>query len=123
LQPIATEALKEEPMNDRNRRVIGVLIGCMIVVAVWFAMTSDDQEENERLISWNELPQVVQETIREQAGDHQITEIEEETVDGQVFYEAEWMEDGMEVEILVAADGTLIEREVEEPDDDEDDDD
>ena len=110
-------------MNDRNRRVIGLVIGCMIVVAVWFAMTSDDPNENERPITWNELPQVVQETIREQAGDHQITELEEETVDGQVFYEAEWMEGGMEVEILVAADGELLEREVEEPDDEEEEED
>jgi len=107
-------------MNGRKKGILGLVIGCMIVVVVWFTVVSNDQKENERPIAWNELPPVVQETIREQAGDHQITELEEETVDGQVFYEAEWMEGGMEVEILVAADGELLEREVDEPDDDDD---
>ncbi|MFH1843727.1 MAG: hypothetical protein ABIF77_11035, partial [bacterium] len=44
-----------------------------------------------------------------------------------IFYEAEWLEGEMEVEILVASDGKLLDREVEKADagveDDDDDDD
>lgn len=47
---------------------------------------------------------------------------EEERIGDELFYEAEWLADGMEVEVQVAPDGTLLGREIEEPDDDEDDD-
>lgn len=68
-----------------------------------------------------EVPDVVKKTILEQAGNGTIGEIEMETTDGRTVYEAEVTIDGQEVDILVAPDGTLLGKEIE--DDDEDDDD
>ena len=66
----------------------------------------------EERVSLEDCPQAVQDTILKEANGATITEIEREIENGKTVYEAEWMEDGMEVEITVAEDGTLLEREV-----------
>lgn len=77
----------------------------------------------ERQVKLDELPAPVKATILKEAGDHKLNEIEEVRAGKNVFYEAEWIEEGLEVEIRVAPDGKLLGRVTEEPDDEAEDDD
>jgi len=78
----------------------------------------DDEDEDEEEISLDDVPAAVKATILEEAGDADIEEVVKETEDGQIIYEAEFEVDGKEIEIEVAEDGTLLEKEVEDDDDD-----
>jgi uncharacterized membrane protein YkoI len=75
----------------------------------------DDDDEDEEEVTLDEAPAAVQATILKHAQGGTIEEIERETEDGQVVYEAEVEINGKEYEIEVAADGTLLE--IEEDDD------
>ena len=81
----------------------------------------DDDDDDEEEVTLDEVPAAVKDTILANAQGGTIEEIERETEDGQVVYEAEVEINGKEYEIEVAADGTLLE--IEEDDDDDDDDD
>ena len=78
----------------------------------------DDEDEDEQEVSLNEVPEVVKATILKEADGAEIGEVVKETEDGQIVYEAEFVINGQEVEIEVAADGTLLEKEIENDDDD-----
>ena len=84
-----------------------------------------DDGENEQEVSIDQVPAAVKATILEQAQGATIKEIEIETEHGKTVYEAEVVGDAGELEIKVAADGTLISKAAENHDerDDEDDDD
>jgi uncharacterized membrane protein YkoI len=58
-------------------------------------------------------------TILAEAKGRTIDEIEMETEDGRTIYEAEVIMDGQETDIKVAADGTLLGKEVESEGDDD----
>jgi len=108
-----------------------IILGAVLVVAAavstpfvlgWGPEAA--QPVTERDVTIDQVPPEVAKTIRAEAGDNQITEIEEETKNGVTVYEAEWRTaDGKEVEIKVAADGTLLKKEIEDDDEDEGDDD
>lgn len=83
----------------------------------------EDDDEDEEQVSIDEVPAAVKATILEEAQGGTIKEIERETEDGKTVYEAEVIINGEEVEIEVAADGTLLSKKVEDADDDDDDDD
>jgi len=111
-----------------KKAIIGaVLLGAVVITAPfvlgWVPGDAEpvDDDEQEREVTIDEVPEAVRDTILKEAGDNKIEEIEEETENGVVTYEAEWHEDGKEIEIKVAADGTLLKREVEDDDDDDDD--
>ena len=91
----------------------------MICLICMGALSEYEQDVKEKEIDWEELPPAVQETILAEAGDYPVTELEEISAKGETFYEAEWLEGDNEVEILVAVDGKLLDREI-EPQDDED---
>jgi uncharacterized membrane protein YkoI len=79
-------------------------------------------DSNEEKVQLKDCPDAVQKTIKQEAGEGTIVEIEKETKkDGTVVYEADVkMADGKKIEIKVAADGKLIK--VEGEDDAEDND-
>ena len=92
--------------------------------------------EVEREIAQAELPPAVAAAIAKAAGGAKIEEIEREEIravvrDGKVVkldkpkivYEAEFRKAGREVEVEVAADGTILKTESEDDDDNDDDDD
>ena len=80
-------------------------------------------KKTEKDIAFDKLPAAVQATIRKEAGDNKIEEIEEVSRDGKVvYYEAEWKTGGKEIEIKVDPNGKLLSKEVEDDDDDDDDD-
>jgi len=62
----------------------------------------------ERSVTLDRVPTAVRKAIRKEAGDYEVKEVEEITAGNVVTYEAEWVVDGDEVEITVAADGNLL---------------
>lgn len=80
----------------------------------------DDEDEDEKEVSLDQVPAAVRATILKEAGKNKVKEIEVQTRAGKTTYEAEWVAEGKEIEIQVAADGKLLGREVEEEEDDDD---
>jgi uncharacterized membrane protein YkoI len=78
----------------------------------------EDDDEDEEEVSLDDVPEAVKATILKEAAGAEIEEVVKETEDGRIVYEAEFEADGKEIEIEVAEDGTLLEREIEEDDDD-----
>lgn len=56
----------------------------------------------------NEVPPVVRETIRREAGGYKIAEIERATLDGRVVYEVDIEREGANRELHIAADGNVL---------------
>jgi hypothetical protein len=83
----------------------------------------DDEDDNEREVSLKDIPKAARDTIVTQAGDNPILEVEEQTRRGGKVYEAEWRENGKEVEVTVSADGKLLGKQVGDDDDEDDDED
>ena len=97
------------------------LIGMCVVIAAPIIM---DDGEDEKEVTIDQVPAAVKATILKEAGKNKITEIEEVSKDGKViYYEAEIKVDGKEIDIMVAPDGKLLGKEIEDDDDEDDDDD
>jgi len=101
--------------------VVGAAVGAPFVLG-WAPGDPVPVDDGERKITIDQVPAAVKATILREAGDNKIEELEVETENGVTTYEAEWHEGGKEIEIKVAADGTLLAREVEDEDNDDDDD-
>jgi len=106
------------------RRYWGLLLlmGLGLIVATTIT-TWAGAEENEQEVTIDQVPAAVKATILKAAEGGTIKEIERETKNGTTVYEAEVILNGKEVEIKVAADGTLLGKEVEDEGDDEEDED
>lgn len=85
--------------------------------------TEDVAEYQETEVTLDQVPTAVRETMLNEAGENVITEVERVTRGDREIFEAEWIENEQEVEIRVAADGTLLSKCFEFVDDDDDDDD
>ena len=109
-------------MKSRHARLAVVLLVAGLAVAI-AAVATQQVVDNEREVSIEEVPADVMTTILAEADGADIGEIEMETEDGQIIYEAEVIIDGQEVDIEVAADGTLLGKEADEDDDDDEADD
>jgi uncharacterized membrane protein YkoI len=59
-------------------------------------------------LSMNELPPVVRETIRREAGGYKVAEIERATLDGRMVYEVDIQREGANRELHIAADGNIL---------------
>jgi uncharacterized membrane protein YkoI len=59
-------------------------------------------------LSLNEVPPVVRETIRREAGGYKVAEIEKATLNDRTVYEVDIERDGKNRELHVAADGTIV---------------
>lgn len=70
----------------------------------------DDEEE----VSLDEVPAAVKATLLKEAKGATIGEIEKGNENGKTVYEAEFKVDGKKVEIKIAEDGTVLEREVDD---------
>jgi hypothetical protein len=74
---------------------------------------------SDREVDLADVPAPVRETILREAGVHKVSEVEEVTTEGSVHYEADWMEDGQEIEIRVDPSGNLLDRGVGSDDENE----
>jgi len=109
-------------MKQKRSTIIGLVAGVGLVLCIG-AIATQQILENETEVSIEQVPEAVKTTLLAEANGGTINEIEMDTEDGQTVYEAEVIIDGVEVEIKVAADGTLLGKETEQDDDDADDED
>ena len=115
-------------MKHKHSTIIGIVAGVALVLCIG-AIATQQVLDKETKVTVDQLPDAVKATLTAEANSGTIQEIEVETEDGQKVYEAEVLIDGVEVDIEIAADGTLLGKETEdddedgEGDDDDDDDD
>ncbi len=102
-------------MSRRLAIALVLLLGFALCFALATAVVADDDEQT---VTLDQCPAAVQKTINEQAQGGTINEIEKETEDGKVTYEAEITKDGKTFDIEVAEDGTLLGTESEDDDSD-----
>ena len=106
----------------KSQAILGGL--ALVVLAAGVAgVSAIVSDEDDQIVSFEDVPAKVLATIQEQAGDNEIIEIEKEMENGEVVYEAEVIIDGKEVDILVSASGEFLGTETDDDDDDDDDDD
>jgi len=82
---------------------------------------AEDAVEIERAIDLDGLPEAARTTIEREAGDHAIQELEEVHSGDRLYYEAEWIDGELEVEIAVSPEGKILNRETEPRDTDDED--
>jgi uncharacterized membrane protein YkoI len=66
----------------------------------------------ERSLTLDQVPAPVSKTILKEAGDYEVKEVEVITAGNVLTYEAEWVADCDEIEITLAADGTVLGRQI-----------
>jgi len=102
---------------------LAVVLGLTAGTLFWaFGPATIIAEEKETKVAVGDLPEAVRATLEKEAPGAAIEEIEMEEEDGKVVYEIEVKIDGKEVDLEIAADGTLLEKEVDDEQDDDGDD-
>lgn len=89
-----------------------MLAGLALVAGFALTVWAGDKE-NEKAVTMDQVPAEVKATILKEAGSAEIKELESKTRDGQTVYEAEWVANGKEMEIAVAADGKVLNKKIE----------
>lgn len=91
-------------------RVIGITIAASLLLSGLAAA-----EDQEKKIKRSELPVAVDETVRAQSQGATIRGFSEEKENGKIFYEAELMVNGHTKDVLIDADGEVVEAEEQVP--------
>jgi len=100
-------------MKRRYIMLAIVLAGAGLAVGIGAAATQQ-LGEDEVAVSIDQVPAAVKAALLAHAEGGTINEIEMETEKGQVVYEAEVVINGKEVDIEVAADGTVLGKEADD---------
>jgi hypothetical protein len=87
---------------------MGLTFFTILGLGLYWNVPSFADEEKEEKVSFDQLPKAVQETIQKETAGGEIEEIEKETKEGTVVYEAEFTKDGKEFELTVAEDGKVL---------------
>ncbi len=98
-----------------NLRHFGILFGLAVLITILLAGTSAPAIGDEVLLS--DCPAAVQKTFQREANGADLEEVEKDTDDGETIYEAGVTIDGKEYEIVVAEDGTLLQKALEDEED------
>lgn len=109
-------------MTGKRRSVI-VLLGCVCLTVCIGAVAQRHVFSGETEVAIEDVPANVLAAIQAQSQGGTIQEIEMESLDGQVVYEADVLINGQEVEIQVSTSGEFIGKEIEDEDEDGEDDD
>mgnify|MGYP007066222146 CR=1 FL=1 len=119
-------SIKEKAMKIQRKSWYGLAI-CVLVTSLAIAVVAmaEDigKEVKETAVTLVDMPQVVQEVILKESQGFKLGELLEVVTDRGVYYEADWIDGVDEVGILLAADGTVIDREREKADADDQEDD
>jgi len=109
-------------MKRRYMTLAVALVGTGLALCIG-AVATRQLAGNESDVSIEQVPPSVRAALLAQAQGGAIKEIEMENENGQAVYEAEVTIDGKEVEVKVAADGTLLGKEADDGDEGDDADD
>lgn len=64
-----------------------------------------------------DVPEAAREAILREAGKHEVLEVDRIVYRGSVFFDAEWIADGHEMEVTVTPEGKVVESDMEEAED------
>lgn len=108
-------------MNWMNRSKVWLLAVVLGVGGSWVALAfekDDDKKEeaNEVVLKFSDCPEAVRKTLTREARGAKIETVDLEAEDGTVLFEADVVIDGKNYEILVAANGTLVAKKLDEED-------
>jgi hypothetical protein len=79
---------------------------------------NDEAKESDEIkIAFNQLPAAVQKMLTKESDGNTIKDADQETKDGKTTYEADVVINGTNYEIVVAADGTLISKKIDDESD------
>ncbi|MCA9758994.1 MAG: hypothetical protein KDA27_24590 [Candidatus Eisenbacteria bacterium] len=81
---------------------------------------SEDAGETERVIALEQVPEAARKVILQESAGYTVVEVDEVTQGDAIYYEAEWIVGGNEVEVAVDAEGKILGREVEPANEDDD---
>lgn len=92
--------------------LLGMGIGLALPLAITHPAWADDHTyKEERKITFEELPEAVQATVRRETQGATIREIEHKVKDGRTYFEVEFRtQDGRKGELKIAPDGQVLER-------------
>ncbi len=90
------------------------------LVLAWPQAVFADEDEQEQIVTLEQLPAAVQATLQRESTGGTLGKIEKETKEGRVIYEADITLDGGKYEVKVTEDGILLKKELEDEDNDED---
>lgn len=99
------------------------LVTLAVALVIPMSVALAEKQGKEEKVRFEDLPAAVQATLKQQAGDGTIQEIEKEQEQGQTVYEAEVLIEDKVWEIEIAADGKLMSKELDDDGDDDGDDD
>jgi hypothetical protein len=106
--------------------VLALTVGVAAATAAWIyearAAESANGDDGEVAVAWDDLPEAVRAALEKARPGLRPVELEKETENGKVSYDAEYKIDGSEIEYELAEDGTVLEIETEDDDDDDDED-
>jgi len=102
-----------------SRWILLVAVFAVLTGSTMAILAGEGKGKDEKKVTIDQVPAAVKAAILKEAGDNKIKEIEEKTKGDQKIYEAAWIADGKEVEIKLSADGTVLEKKVEEADKDD----
>ena len=92
----------------KNRYSIQFLIFCIVIC---FVVNVDGFAKD---ISFDEVPESIQKIALREIGDVPINDVDREKEDGETVYDIEAKDDSIDIELEIAADGTLRERDITE---------
>lgn len=83
-----------------------ITVAAALTLGAW--TTASAEEEKEETLKMSDVPEAVQKTFKEKAGDAEIMRVEKEVENGKTVYEAVIMKKGKKTGIEVSADGTYL---------------
>jgi uncharacterized membrane protein YkoI len=112
------ETLTKEAGENKFKEILEITVGDKTVYeAEWsdkgkdveMVLTSDGKIANvTKQIGIDDVPKAVKETMLKEAGGNTIKDVEVITEGNKTIYEAEWMENGKEIDLKVSPDGKVI---------------
>src|ERR1051325_2642721 len=91
-------------------RILLAAMAMSMFVGGWIAQGQPKKsEERERKVKESEVPAGALAALKKAAGDHPLTQIEEEIEHGHKFYEGQWKGPDGKVEVLVTESGDIVE--------------
>jgi len=102
-------------MKIHGRTNIMILAGLAVSAAFVMVASAAAQEAHEKRIKRSDLPAAVQKTVHDQSAGATIKGFSEEKENGQTFYEAEMVVNGLAKDILMDPSGAVVEVEQQVP--------
>ena len=104
----------------KTRLLLLAVLGCS-VAGLSTGCKMGEKKEMDQKMSLADCPQAVQDTIKKEAGNGTIEEVEKEVEDGKTVYSADITVDGKKYDLDVSPDGKVVKKELEDGKEEHDD--